>query len=103
MLFVGLWVMLPGIVCLLLIVWEVRKGIAVLLQPHVFLVLAQLAMIAVLPLSTWVDPLAVLRTGLGLLASMILYLAATYPRGLSYLAALYIPSCLLAFLIPGFI
>ena len=103
MLFVGLWVMLPGILCVLFILWQLRKGIAVLRQPQAYLVLAQFAMIAVLPRPTWLDPLAVLRTGLGLLAALILYLGASYPRALPYLAALYIPSCLLAFLVPGFI
>jgi hypothetical protein len=103
MLLIGLWVMLPGLLCLVLVLWQMQKGYALLRQPQVFLVLAQLAMIAVLPRPTWVDPLAVLRTGLGLLVALILYLAAMYPRGLPYLAALYVPSSLLAFLIPGFI
>jgi hypothetical protein len=52
---------------------------------------------------TWVDPLAVLRMAIGLMIAMVLWLSGTRPRLLGLAFALWAPSLLLAFLIPGFL
>jgi hypothetical protein len=67
------------------------------------LVLAQVIFVAVLPQATWADPLAVLRTGLGMLAAILLWLASAHRRALPFVAALFLPSGLLALFVPGFV
>jgi hypothetical protein len=65
------------------------------------LVLAQAGLIAFMPGPTWADPLAILRVGLGLLAAVLVWLASTHPRLLPFAAALWLPSGLVLFFVPG--
>lgn len=74
-----------------------------LTQRHVLLVLIQFALVAFLPSWTWSDPLAVIRVGIGVVAAILLWAAARHPRVLPYAAALWGPSSLLLFLMPGLV
>jgi hypothetical protein len=56
-----------------------------------------------MPHASWVDPLAVLRLALGLMAALLLWMGQSHPRALRWAAALWGPSLLLAFIIPGYI
>jgi hypothetical protein len=67
------------------------------------LVLAQVGLIAFMPGPTWADPLAILRVGLGLMAAVLVWLASTHPRLLPFAAALWLPSGLVLFFVPGLI
>jgi len=97
-----LWVILPAIVLGLLALYELagRKHSA---SVESWLVLGNAALLASLPDLTWFDPLAVLRMSVGLLMAGVLLLGAYWPRLLPYAAALWAPSLLVAFLLPGFI
>jgi hypothetical protein len=101
-LLVGLWVVMPAIVCTLYL-WVSRTRLASNTSPETVLVLAQVIFVAVLPQATWADPLAVLRTGLGMLAAILLWLASAHRRALPFVAALFLPSGLLALFVPGFV
>jgi hypothetical protein len=65
------------------------------------MVLAQVGLVAVMPAPTWADPLAILRVGLGLLVTVLLWLASSHPRALPYAAALWLPSGAVLFWVPG--
>jgi len=72
-------------------------------SPEGLLVLTNAALIAILPSPTWVDALAVLRLGVGLMIALLLWLARARPSWLLFTAGLWGPSLLLLFMIPGFI
>jgi len=96
-----LWVVLPAIlggVWVILDVW--RNGFGDWGQDAI-MVLANVALVATLPLLSWGDPLAVLRLGLGILAALLVWLASHHRRYLIYTAALWGPSGLLLLLVPG--
>ena len=61
----------------------------------------QLAFVAVMPKPTWEDPLAILRVGLGLLAALLVWLAAAHRRVLPFAVASWAPSALVLALAPG--
>jgi hypothetical protein len=67
------------------------------------LVLVHFLVIAILPQTTWEDPLAVLRTSIGLVAAILLWMASHHPRLLPYAVALWAPSGLILFLVPGMV
>jgi hypothetical protein len=101
-LMIGLWVILPAVLGILLMVWQLWHQNPILQSPETYLVCAEILLVALLPRLTWIDPLAVLRTGSGLLVALVLWMAIYNRRLLPYLAALYIPSGLLLVLVPGF-
>lgn len=65
------------------------------------LVLGQAGLISILPQASWVDPIAILRFGLGLAAAAILWVAGSRPRLLPFLVALWGCSGLILFTVPG--
>jgi hypothetical protein len=65
------------------------------------LVLAHVALVATMPMLTWEDPLAVLRVGLGLVAVILVWLAAYHRRVLPYTIVLWVPSVVLVGLTPA--
>lgn len=97
-----LWVILPAVVLGLLALYDllVRRETS---SVEAWLVLGNVALIASLPDLTWFDPLAVLRMSVGLMMTGALLLAVRWRRGLPFAAALWGPSLLVAFLLPGFI
>lgn len=66
-------------------------------------VLANAVLVATMPLEAWIDPVAVMRIGVGLLLSLMILVAGRNPRRLAYLGGLWGPSILLGLLMPGFI
>ena len=54
-----------------------------------------------MPKPTWEDSLAILRVGLGLLAALLLWLAAAHRRALPFAVASWAPSALVLALAPG--
>lgn len=98
-----LWAAAPALLAGVGAAWALaRHGLAGA-GPEAWMVLAHSGLIATLPLATWVDPLAVLRIACGLIAALVLWLARVQPRLLRFAAALWAPSLLVAFLLPGFI
>ena len=97
-----LWAAAPALLAGAAAAWAlVRSGLSGA-GADAWMVLAHAVLIATLPLATWVDPLAVLRVACGLIAALVLWLARARPRALRFAAALWTPSLLLAFLLPGF-
>jgi hypothetical protein len=100
----GLWTVFPA---LILILWAISDVYRNRLKndnaQDVVLVIVQTGLIATLPALTWVDPIAVLRFSLGLIAAALLWGASHHPRLLIYIFALWLPSGLILFLIPGMI
>ncbi|MCI0520883.1 MAG: hypothetical protein L0Z70_11600 [Chloroflexi bacterium] len=72
-------------------------------QGDVYLLLGQAALVACAPQLTWVDPLAMLRVSLGVLAALVIWLGRVQPRGLPFAAAYYLPASLILYLAPGFV
>ncbi|MBN2555338.1 MAG: hypothetical protein JXA97_05310 [Anaerolineales bacterium] len=97
-----LWVVGPAVVLGLMALRDLatRSGAG---GVEAWMVLANVALIATLPNLTWFDPLAVLRMSVGLILAGVLYLGARWRRGLPFAAAIWGPSILIAFLLPGFI
>ncbi len=100
-LLVVLWVLLPAIVGGVLAILTVRRYPTEDRGRDALLILANVALIAFMPRLTWIDPLAVLRVGLGLLSALLIGFASSYPRALPYSAALWTPSGLILALMPG--
>jgi hypothetical protein len=98
-----LWVVGPAILAGLGALWQVFRAPRSDASRDAAMVLANAGVIASLPVVTWVDPLAVLRMALGLMIAIVLWLSGTRPRFLGLAFALWVPSLLLAFLIPGFL
>ena len=98
---VGIWVIGPAILVALAAVWKSvrewpqRPGLLA------WLILLNVAVLATLPVESWEDPLAILRLGLGALVAGLLWLSQVQPRLLPYAAAVWIPSLLIAFFVPG--
>jgi hypothetical protein len=98
-----LWAGLPAALgALAALGFAVRKR-SELRQADFYLLLGQAALVAWAPRLTWVDPLAMLRVSLGLLAALILWAGRRQRRALPFLAAYYLPTSLMLFLIPGFV
>jgi hypothetical protein len=100
---VWLWMILPSLIMVVLVAIMAFKDRTSLNSVESILVLANIAVVASLPSASWVDPLAVLRLGLGVLFSSILWLVRYQPKGLFYAAAIFLPSLLMVFIIPGFL
>ena len=85
--------------------WAIRDVLRFYAQkkddPVVMLVIFQSALISILPLPTWVDPIAIFRFNLGLIISVLLWFARSYPKYLPYVAFLWLISGLILIPIPG--
>ena len=99
---VVLWSVGPSIAFGLWAAWEIlRRKVRNIENPDVILVLAQALLIAVLPIPTWKDPLAIFRFNLGLIVAVLLCLARSHPKALPFAAGLWLSSGLVLLLIPG--
>lgn len=96
-----MWVLLPAILGVLFATIDLIRKFGSNLGRDVLLVIGQVVLIASMPMLTWEDPIAILRIGLGLIIAILLWLASFHPRLLPYAAGLWLPSCLLIFLVPG--
>jgi hypothetical protein len=65
------------------------------------LLLTQAIFIALMPKPTWEDPLAILRVGLGLLAALLIWMAALHRRALPFAVAWWASSGLALILAAG--
>lgn len=100
---VFLWVVGPILVTGIWAFWDSWHGTPSDFPYDSFLVLAHFLVIAILPQTTWEDPLAVLRTSIGLVAAILLWMASHHRRLLPYAVALWAPSGLILFLVPGMV
>jgi hypothetical protein len=98
---VSLWILLPAGVWAVLAAFDLLPRRRSKFGKEHLLVLVSFVLLAALPELTWFDPLAVLRTGLGMLAAGLLWSAVAAPRLLPYAAGLYLPSGLVLALVPG--
>jgi hypothetical protein len=94
-------VVIPAIAAGLMIVWDLAKYNFRSISREAIVLGVHIALIAVLPLATWQDPLAVIRTALGFMVSVILWLAVSRPRRLKVAAAWWVPALLILFIVPG--
>ena len=100
---VGLWVLLPALIAGILAtreLWLVRNSRS---GRDGLLVLSHVCLIGFLPQPTWVDPIAILRMGLGLHITILVWLAGARPRLLPYAVALWLPSTLVLLFVPNMI
>jgi hypothetical protein len=97
---ISIWVLGPALLAGAWAAWDAWRGQDVF-RRDAFMVVAQAALVAVMPQPTWVDPLAILRIGLGLLAALLVWLARAHPRWLPVAAGLWLSSGLMMTLIPG--
>ena len=98
---VGIWVLVPTMVAGILAardLWKVKKNRS---GRDALLVLSHVCLVAFLPGPTWVDPIAILRMGLGLHITILVWLAGARPRLIPYAVALWVPSALLLLFIPN--
>jgi hypothetical protein len=100
---VCLWSVLPALIGGLVGLVHLLRNRSASESPEGMLTLANAVFIAVLPLPTWMDPLAVLRLGAGLMFALLLWLARARPAWLLFMAGLWGPSLMLLFMIPGFL
>jgi hypothetical protein len=98
-----LWAVAPALAAALLAAWKLLRAKLKTSNPAPYLVLVNVGVLGTVPVLTWVDPLAVLRTGLGAMLSLILLATELDRRVYLVFAALWLPSMVLAFLIPGFV
>lgn len=100
-LIVGLWVLLPALLAGLFAALGLRGEINARSGRDALLVLSHIALIAFLPRLTWEDPIAILRMGLGLHITILVWLAGARPRFLPYAVALWLPSSLVLLFVPN--
>lgn len=98
---VMIWAVGPAILIALAVVWKSAREWPRWPSLVAWLVLLNVAVVATLPVESWEDPLAILRLALGAMAAGLLWLSQVRPRLLPYTAAIWIPSLLIAFLLPG--
>jgi hypothetical protein len=98
-----LWAVGPAVVCGAAALWQLirRPGAPGAEAP--WLVAANAGLIGLMPHASWVDLLAVLRLALGLMMALLLWVSQSNPRTLRWAAALWGPSLLVAFIIPGYV
>lgn len=103
LLLIVLWAVGPAIIAMIVALWHTARARPDWPSLTVWLLLANVLVIAMLPADSWVDPLAVLRLGIGVLVAVVLWTAETQPRLIGIPAAIWIPSLLIVVLIPGFL
>jgi hypothetical protein len=97
-----LWAVAPAMLGGVAALWDLVRGKGETGESS-WLLLANAGLILLLPMASWVDPLAVLRLALGAQVAILLWSAQTRPRFLRWAAALWAPSVLMVFIIPGYI
>jgi hypothetical protein len=100
---VGIWAVIPAAFAAIVALVYLLRRKTHLDSPEGMLMLANSAVIAFLPVPTWVDPLAILRLAVGVMIAILLWLARARPSWLPFAGGLWIPSVLLVFMIPGFL
>jgi hypothetical protein len=103
MVVLSIWVIAPAVISGAVALLFMSFHRANLGRSEGLLVLLHFILVAFLPAWTWSDPLAVIRVGIGLVAATLLWAAWRYPRALPYAAALWGPSSLLLFIMPGLV
>jgi len=98
---VTIWAIGPAILAALAVAWKSVREWPQSPGLVAWLILINVALLASLPGQSWEDPLAILRLALGALVAGLLWLSQAKPRLLPYVAAIWIPSLLIAFLLPG--
>ena len=98
---VTIWTIGPAILVALAVAWKSVREWPQWPGLVAWLILLNVGLLATLPIQSWEDPLAILRLGLGAMVAGLLWLSQVKPRLLPYSAALWIPSLLIAFLLPG--
>ena len=98
-----MWSVGPAIIAGIAALWQILKTPLSTSGKDALLVLANVGVVATLPAMTWVDPLAVLRLGVGSMIAIVLWLATVRPRVLYYAAGLWSPSLLMTIILPGFL
>jgi hypothetical protein len=98
---VMIWAVGPAILIALAVVWKSVRERPRWPSLAAWLVLFNVVVVATLPVESWEDPMAILRLTLGAMAAGFLWLSQVQPRILPYSAAIWIPSVLIAFLLPG--
>ncbi|MCH8093187.1 MAG: hypothetical protein IH953_01205 [Chloroflexi bacterium] len=98
---VTIWAIGPAIVAALAVAWKSVREWPQRPSLMAWLILVNVALLVTLPVESWADPLAILRLALGALVAGLLWLSQVKPRLLPYVAAIWIPSLLIAFLLPG--
>lgn len=99
----GIWVLGPAAAAGLLALNDVRKVPPNPARSDSLLVVLHLFLVALLPSWTWGDALAVLRVGMGVVVAVLLWAASIRPRVLPYTAALWGPTGLLLWIMPGMV
>ncbi len=98
---VTIWAIGPAILAALAVAWKSIREWPQRPSLMAWLILVNVALLVTLPVESWADPLAILRLALGALVAGLLWLSQVKPRLLPYVAAIWIPSLLIAFLLPG--
>lgn len=98
---VSIWVLFPALLGGSFALVDLVKNFESNMGQDDLLVIGQVVLIASMPMLTWADPIAILRIGLGLIVAILLWSASLHPRILPYAAALWLPSCLILFMVPG--
>jgi hypothetical protein len=98
---VGLWVLAPAAMVGLWAAWDTWRDPTSIRGHDALLVLTQAIFIALMPKPTWEDPLAILRVGLGLLAALLIWMAALHRRALPFAVAWWASSGLALILAAG--
>lgn len=96
----SIWLAIPTAVLFLIAVryiWKKRE-----LPLAVALLLMGAGFIMAMPGVAWEDPVAAYRVGMPIVVTGILFIGMHYPRGLKWLAALWMPSLIMLLLVPGF-
>jgi len=99
--FVSILVLLPAFIGGTCAAWFALRDRVGERSRDAFLVMTNAALVAVMPLPTWEDPLAIARIGLGVLGALLLWLAGSHRRALPFAFALWAPSGLILAFVPG--
>lgn len=94
-----IWLAVPCVVVLLLALRSLWKSRSVSLGTA--LGLAGAGFVLIMPAVSWQDPVAAYRVGMSLVIGGVLFVGERHPRQLKWLAVLWMPSLLVAALIPG--
>lgn len=100
---VVLWCVGPALVAGIAALWQIVRSPSGGAAREAWMVLVWAGIISTLPTLAWVDPIAVLRVGAGLMVAIILWFGAARPRWLGFAFGLWAPSLLLFFLVPGLV